>query len=104
MTADSIWWSDERPDSFATVDHWCLRPVFRYRTAMLTGESAEDCLSYWTRAKELFPAWPGFCSARVTSTPDIVAFYNLKSKLAIDSLLDGVDTEFREECRRELEE
>ena len=105
MMADAIWWSDERPNFDHPEDHWCLRPVFRYRTTLILDSPDPKWLPFWERSLELFPDWPGFHPSRVTSNPKLMAFHASKSKIAMDSFLDGVDDpEFREELRREMDD
>ena len=90
MMADAIWWSDERPNFNHAKDHWCLRPVFRYRTTLILGPSEPQWLPFWERALELFPDWPGFHRSRTKSEPKLAAFYATKFKIAMDSVYDGV--------------
>ena len=105
MMAGAIWWSDERPNFRQAEDHWCLRPVFRYRTAMILETPEPKWQLFWDRATELFPNWPGFHLSRTTPNPELVAFHNSKSKIAMDSFLEGVDDpELREEMRREMDD
>ena len=103
MMADALWWSDERPDFAAAEDHWCLRPVFRYRTALIVGDSADEWFQIWARAQELFPKWPGFHRSRTSPNPKLADFYKRQSKSSMDTFVDGFDDpEFREELRREI--
>ena len=105
MMAGAIWWSDERPNFRQAEDHWCLRPVFRYRTAMILETPEPKWQLFWDRATELFPNWPGFHLSRTTPNPELVAFHNSKSKIAMDSFLEGVDDpDLREEMRREMDD
>lgn len=60
MLADALWWSDERPDFDDAEDHWCLRPVFRYRTTLILGDPDPNYEAAWAIAKDSFPRWPGF--------------------------------------------
>lgn len=89
--ADALWWSDERPAFNYAKDHWCLRPVFRYRTSMITGVPEGEWLRFWDRARELFPQWPGFHESRNTRSKELLAFYRQHSKAALDSFREGID-------------
>ena len=91
MMADALWWSDERPEFNTAKDHWCLRPVFNYRTSLIIKSPAHESERFWVRALELFPSWPGFHSSRTTRTKELLAFYRQHSKDALDSVLDAFD-------------
>lgn len=72
--ADALWWSDERPKLAHVCDHWCLRPLFRYRTSRILGEPDLNCEPVWLEAKRSFPNWPGFHTSRCQPTERLVAF------------------------------
>lgn len=86
LMAGAIWWSDERPEFDRAEDHWCLRPVLRYRTTLILDSPETRWLPFWERSLELFPSWPGFHLARTTPSPELVEFYQVHCKAALESL------------------
>ena len=91
MMADALWWSDERPNLPDAKDHWCLRPVFRFRTTLILGTPETQYQPFWDRALVLFPEWPGFHHTRTAPNTDLVAFHKRKHDKAMasfDELLD----------------
>ncbi|MFN3192896.1 MAG: hypothetical protein ACE361_20470 [Aureliella sp.] len=91
MMADALWWSDERPNFADAEDHWCLRPVFRYRTTLILDAPEPQWKPFWDRSLELFPKWPGFHDSRTSPNSKLVAYLQKHSDAAmadLDELLD----------------
>jgi hypothetical protein len=84
--ADAIWWSDERPTFRDARDHWCLRPIFHFRTTLILEVPNFENLGYWREGMRLFPQWPGFDPERRQPTEERKAFARRKSQEAILSL------------------
>ncbi|EMI45182.1 hypothetical protein [Rhodopirellula sp. SWK7] len=91
MMADALWWSDERPDFADAEDHWCLRPLFRYRTTLILDAPESQWLPFWDRSLELFPDWPGFHHSRTKPDSKLAAYHSRKHDIAISSLGDIPD-------------
>jgi len=91
MMSDALWWSDERPAFNDAKDHWCLRPVLRYRTSVIVRSPEAEGLRFWDRARELFPEWPGFHEFRKTSSKELLEFYCQHSRAALDSFHNAID-------------
>jgi len=86
MLAGALWWSDERPDFPQAEDHWCLRPVFRFRTTLILELPEMQFLPYWEEARKQFPKWPGFAVERCSPSVELAELYEQKSALGLLSL------------------
>jgi hypothetical protein len=91
LLADAIWWIDERPSFDEAEDHWCLQPVFRYRTTLILEKPDSRWQPFWERALKLFPNWPGFHRSRCSTNAKLAAFYKKQAKIGIDSVRDLFD-------------
>ena len=87
MMAGALWWSDERPDFDEPEYHWCLRPLFRYRTTLILGEPDQRYEHLWEQAKRLFPAWPGFDAERCRDDVQLARLYRIKNRWGLLSFV-----------------
>lgn len=87
MMADALWWSAERPNFQNAEDHWCLRPLFRYRTSVILEAPEEAYQTFWERGLQLFRNWPGFDPERRQSSEGLKAFCRRKYAEALISFV-----------------
>ena len=80
LMSDALVWSDELLRTGRAREHWCLRPVFRYRTGLILGIELTEFREPWLLAKSIFPNWIGFVSNRCERSVSLEEQYRRLSK------------------------
>jgi hypothetical protein len=65
-------WTDEKITGVPTEVIWALRPLWAYRSSMISGAPAAKWQDYWNICLELFPNWIGFLPERMRPSPELL--------------------------------
>jgi len=87
--AGAIYWSDEIPSRIDVDQENALRCLLRYRTTLLLGAPEEEFKCFWESGKAAFPGWIGFSESRTVGTPELVDFYERRTKSFIKKVKRG---------------
>ncbi len=78
----SLIWTDEIPLGLELpLD--CLRLVLRFRTGLIIGVAEPGLETFWKEAMSRFPRWIGFSKDRVSFSPALRDFYEVKRREAL---------------------
>lgn len=79
---EGIVWHDELPppSERGAENFWGLRPIFRYRASLISGDPDLEWAEYWQLAQKLFPQWVGFSKHRQKPNPLLVGFLDEKMR------------------------
>jgi hypothetical protein len=72
VMSGALVWSDEKIKDVPTQVIWSLRPLWAFRSSVISGAPAEKWRLYWDACVALFPRWIGFRPERMKSSPELL--------------------------------